>query len=143
MAAVAAPWRYGMAVATVGAAAWTVRRARRIGLWISDGRVIVRNFWRTFEFDLADVTGLGLALKVQGIIPLPAWDFRLRDGREIRAQATGGNERDQRWQWHALEALIPQPRNVPRLRLSSNPPSESIPEQSRSRCPVQSCLLRP
>ncbi len=106
-AALPAPWWYAVATATTVVGLWSIRRAWRLGLWIRDGRVLVQNYWRTFDFPLADVTALGLAMIDEGGSLIPAWAFRLGNGKLVRAQATPAKPSEQEFAWRRLSSLVP------------------------------------
>lgn len=60
----------------------TFARARRIGIWASRTDVVGKGFFRTHEFQWADVEELRVA-QAQGY---RAWRFTMRDGRAISVQ---------------------------------------------------------
>jgi hypothetical protein len=107
-AAIGAPWGYLVVAATVLVGAWSVKRAWRLGLWASESRVVVKNYWRTREFAWSEVTDIGLGAETMGVLPQPAWAFRLANGSVLRAQATPFKRRDQQREWDSLVALAPE-----------------------------------
>ena len=86
--ALGSPWGYLTAgVAAVGAVT-SVRRAFRIEIAVTNERVIVANYWRTYVLPWADVDAVGVALKRMGVLPQPALGFRRHVGPPRFAQAT-------------------------------------------------------
>jgi hypothetical protein len=103
-----APWGVLVFVTSVLGLAWSVKRAWRLGLWASETCVVSKNFWRTRTFDWSDVTDIGVGAETMGILPQPAWAFRLASGKVVRAQATPFKPRDQQREWEFLVALAPE-----------------------------------
>jgi hypothetical protein len=105
--AVSGTWRFVILAATAAAGAWAVRRAFRLALIASADRVVVRNYWRVYEFAWLDVTKIGLGEETMGVLPQPAIAFGPCDGTTIRAQATPFRPDQQRVVFDALAALAP------------------------------------
>jgi hypothetical protein len=64
-------------------------RARRIGVWADADRVVVRNFWKTHEFDWIDVSRIGIRGFTMNATGTPGryWIFRMHDGHGVISQA--------------------------------------------------------
>ena len=65
-----------------------VLRAQRLDFLLGDRGVIVRNYWRTYEFAWSDVELVRLAFLRVGVVPQTAIAFFLRDQRPVLVQAT-------------------------------------------------------
>ena len=87
--------------------AWAVRRAFRLALFASQHGVLVRNYWRVYEFGWQEVTKIGLGSEIMGVLPQPTIAFGLRDGRIVRAQATPIRSGEQAAAFEALASLAP------------------------------------
>jgi hypothetical protein len=83
--------RYSILATLLLAAVVAVKRAFRIRIETSGEHVRVLNYWRTFEFEWADVKDVGVGSLTQGPLPQPALAFGLRSGQIICAQATPRN----------------------------------------------------
>jgi hypothetical protein len=105
--AIGAPWAVGIIAATVVVGAWSVKRAWRLGIWASESHVLVKNYWRTHEFGWHEVTDIGVGAQTMGVLPQPAWAFRLSGRKLVRAQAMPFKRREQQREWDALVALAP------------------------------------
>jgi hypothetical protein len=88
LANVPEPWAYPLLAVLLGGLGWSVHRAWRLGLRVTNDRICVDNYWRTYRFTWADVADVGVGMETMGVMPQPAILFRLRTGRIIRAQAT-------------------------------------------------------
>jgi hypothetical protein len=106
------PWAIGVIAVTVVVGAWSVKRAWRLGIWASESQVLVKNYWRTHEFGWHEVTDIGVGAVAMGVLPQPAWAFRLSDGKVVRAQAMPLKRLDQQREWDALVALAPHGLNL-------------------------------
>jgi Bacterial PH domain len=100
------PWRYVAASVAVVPTAWAVRRAFRISLVVTEDRVTVKNYWRTYAFPWSKVEGVGVALKQQGVLPQPALAFKLQSGA-VFAQATPFRKSERQEFQAAVLALAP------------------------------------
>jgi hypothetical protein len=105
--ALGSPWGWLVLAPTAAVAAYAVRRAFRLAIEVSSEHVVVRNYWRVYEFDWLDVTQVGLGEMAMGPTTGPAVAFILRDGRVIRAQATPSSEEQPDEFFSSLAALAP------------------------------------
>jgi hypothetical protein len=101
------PWRASVLAFTVGVGIWAIHRAFRLSLEASTDRVLVRNYWRDYEFNWLDVTRVGMGEVPTGPTHQPAIAFQLRTGQWVLAQATPGRVAARRLVLDALEALAP------------------------------------
>lgn len=106
-AAVPGTWRLFLILGTAVTACWAFLRGFRLILQASADRVLIRNYWRSFEFRWGEVTDVGVGAERMGVLPQPAFAFRLTDGRTIRAQATPFKVRDQMAQMEELARIAP------------------------------------
>ena len=109
---VGVPRAIGIIAATVLVGAWPVKRAWRLGIWASDSRVLVKNYWRTYDFAWHEVTDVGVGALPMGVLPQPAWAFRLSSSKVVRSQAMPRKLHDQQREWGALTALAPHGVNL-------------------------------
>jgi hypothetical protein len=110
--AIGVPWAIPTTAVTVLIGAWSVKRAWRLGIWASESQVLVKNYWRTHEFGWHEVTDVGVGALPMGVLPQPAWAFRLWSRKVVRAQAMPFKEHDQQREWDALIALAPHGVNL-------------------------------
>jgi hypothetical protein len=100
------PWRYVAASLAAVPTAWAVRRAFRISLVVTEDRVTVKNYWRTYAFPWSEVEGVGVGLKKQGVLPQPALAFELQSSA-VFAQATPFRKSERQEFQAAVLALAP------------------------------------
>lgn len=105
--AVPGVWRYGVGTVTGLVTLWAVARSFRVGLWVSEESVRIRNFWITREFPWNQVKDVFLATLMMGIVPQSAWLFRLKNDRIVRVRATPIGAGDREVAWQAMKRLAP------------------------------------
>jgi hypothetical protein len=106
-AALPHPWTLvpiGVGLATAVPA---VRRSSRLSLVATDDRVVIKNYWRTYEFQWLDVAEVWIGAWSVGASIQPAIAFRLRDGRRRWAQATPPRSADHLAVVDHLRSLAP------------------------------------
>jgi hypothetical protein len=107
-----APWSYLTGALTATAGTWSVRRAFRIRLVVTQHLVTIDNYWKSHSVAWSDIDGVGIAVK--GVLPRPALAFRRRAARPVFAQATPLRQSERRKLQAAVLALAP--RSVQPLR---------------------------
>jgi hypothetical protein len=100
--------RYVLGAATALTAIWAVHRSFRVGLWVNQERVRVRNYWITREFGWGDVDSVFIGALVMGFVPQPAWCFSLKSGGLVRVRATPSSASRREADWRALKGLAPK-----------------------------------
>lgn len=100
--------RHAALITVAAAAIWAVRRAYRVELSIVADKLLVRNYWRSFEFDWKDVTDVGVGLLMAGVVPQRVFVFRIADGTQVRAQATATRASLQEELWEQLQRAAPK-----------------------------------
>ena len=99
--------RYVMAAITLAGTALAVKRAFRLEIRANRDRVVIRNYWRTYEFPWSDVTDVGSSHLTMGFIPLRVIAFRWTNGGGVRAQATPTNDEERQRVMQNLQKLAP------------------------------------
>ena len=102
-----APWSIASFVVLLGALAWSVNRGWRLGLRVTSDSICIDNYWRSYRFPWTDVADVGVGLETMGATAQPAFLFRLRTGRIIRAQATPQKVEPRRKLFDQLAGLAP------------------------------------
>ena len=95
----------GATIVGVGLVVGVLVRTRRIGVWADSERVVVQNFWRTYELSWIDVVRVRY---VSG--RYRAWIFDRREGRGIGAE--GVPMRHVSWETHRLASAARTPVEV-------------------------------
>jgi hypothetical protein len=106
-AAVSGWLRPAIVVITALATLWAVRRGFRLALVATPRTILIRNYWRSHTVDWDRVTDVFVGSKMMGILPQPAFAFRLQDGRTVAAQATPFKADPQTDLLHELAKLAP------------------------------------
>lgn len=97
-----------LALALVAVAAvWAIRRAFRVELNVVKDKLLVRNYWRSFEFEWNDVTDVGVGFLMAGVVPQRVVVFRLGNGTHVRSQATATSAELQTRLWEELRQSAP------------------------------------
>ncbi len=84
-----------------------VLRAQRLDFLLGDRSVVVRNYWRTYEFEWLDVELVRLALLRVGVVPQTAIAFFLREQRPVLVQATPIGDTSRAMAFDAIAKLAP------------------------------------
>src|SRR5205814_3276678 len=84
-----------------------VSRAQRLDFLLGDRGVVVRNYWRTYQFEWSDVELVRLALLRVGVVPQTAIAFFLREQRAVLVQATPIGETSRAMTFDAIAKLAP------------------------------------
>jgi hypothetical protein len=94
-----------------------ILRAFRLSLRADSERVLIRNYFRSYEFEWADVDQVAIGTKTMGVVPQSAFAFLvMRDGssRDLRAQATPARNSARQAALRDLQRLAP-----PKVRFST------------------------
>jgi hypothetical protein len=113
------PWGYATAAITAVGATWSVRRAFRIRMLVTEDEVTVTNYWKTYVIPWSEVSGVAMSAKFKfpSFWPPPTLAFYRRSGRPVLAQATPSRERETSEFQAAVMALAP-----PSMRALTPPP---------------------
>jgi hypothetical protein len=84
-----------------------VLRAQRLDFLLGDQGVVVRNYWRTYQFEWSDVRFVRMGRLWVGLGPQAAVAFFLRERRVVRVQTTPGGKANHAQIFEAIAKLAP------------------------------------